>query len=689
MFKLYSNYYSIAKFFNTKFIKHWGQFCTGLLCCLLFSQTSIGQETLPASNFTIEKHKNLMKTLPFANETDFQSVQRGFIGHPPDLKLLNKAGDVVWNLKPFLSFENTSATDAPHVVNPSLWRQSLLNLTYGLFKVTDHIYQVRGYDLAVMTIIEGKTGYILVDPLTTAETAHAALDLVYEYLPKKPVVAVIYTHAHVDHFGGVKGVVNEQDVKDKKVKIIAPKGFMESAISENVLAGNVMSRRASYMYGGLLPKTKYGMVDNGLGKAVSEGRITLIPPTTTIDHTGQKLVIDGVTFVFQYTPNTESPSEMNFYLPQYKALCMAENATHTLHNLYSLRGAQVRDSFKWVTYLSQTIDLYGKDAQVEFASHHWPTWGNANIVTFLKSQRDTYKYLHDQTLRLANEGFTMNEIAEQVHLPASLEKEWYNHGYYGTVSHDVKAIYQYYLGWFDGNPAHLNPLPPVEAAEKYVAYMGGAAAIIQKAKKDYAAGEYRWVAEVLNQVVFADPNNQSARDLLADTYEQLGYQSESASWRNFYLSGAQELRDGVKQYVLPNTVSPDVIQAMTMPMILDYLAIRLNGPKAADKNIRINLDLPDVHEKYALQVENGVLNYRSNQNDPQADVTVRIDRKTLNALALSETNIVQVIKKKEITVTGNKKILLQFFGLLDKFDYWFNIVTPNTVKKPILTDHAA
>lgn len=641
----------------------------------LSSTSLFAQDTLPATSTTDTRNAVLEKKLPFMNKEDFENAKRGFIGRPNTLKILNPEGDVVWNLVPYLNFQ-VQHSASPNEVNPSLWRQAALNNFYGLFKVTDNIYQIRGYDLAAMTVISGKTGYIIVDPLTSAQTAKAGLDLVYQYLPKKPVVAVIYTHAHVDHFGGVKGVVNEADVKAGKVKIIAPKGFMESAISENVLAGNVMSRRASYMYGGLLPKDKHGSVDAGLGKGLSEGDLTLIPPTDTIDHTGQTMVIDGVKFVFQYTPNTECPSEMNFYLPQYKALCMAENATHTLHNLYSLRGAKVRDATKWVYYLTESIDLFGQDAQVEFASHHWPTWGNQNIVNFLESQRDTYKYIHDQTLRLANEGYTMNEIAEQVKLPESLSSQWYNRGYYGTVSHDVKAVYQQYLGWFDGNPAHLNPLPDEESAKKYVEYMGGENAILAKAQKDYAAGNYRWVAEVLNKVVFANPTNQPARDLLANTYEQLGYQAESAPWRNFYLTGAQELREGVRKYYIQNTVSPDIIQAMTMPMMLDYLAIRVNGPKADGQDIRINLEFPDIHENYALHLKNSVLNYHANRLDSNADVTVKIDRKTLNALALNETTIIDVIKQRKIQVIGNKKKLIQFFGLIDKFDFWFNIVTP-------------
>jgi len=643
--------------------------------CLLAVTPIYAQISEPATISTQNVNTHFTEKLNFKSKQDFENATRGLIAKPDRLKIRNAEGLVIWDMTPFEKTQKVGSK-SPAEVNPSLWRQATLNAMAGLYKVTDNIYQIRGYDLSVMTIIEGKTGYIVVDPLTSKETAKAAIELFFKHMPKKPIVAVIYTHTHLDHFGGVKGVINEKDVKAGKIKVIAPKDFMEHAISENVYAGNAMSRRATYMYGSLLPNNAYEAVDVGLGKKVSSGTPTLIPPTDIIDHTGQTMTIDGVKFEFQYTPDTEAPTEMNFYLPQYKALCMAENATHTLHNLYTLRGAKVRDAKNWSDYLNETIQLYGKDAQVEFASHHWPTWGNKNIVEFLKKQRDIYKYLHDQTLRLANEGYTMNEIAEKITLPESLSKEWYNRDYYGTVNHNVKAIYQRYLGWFDGNPANLHPLPPVEESKKYVEYMGGEKAVIQKAKKDYDEGNYRWVAKALNHVVFANPKNNEAKELLGDTYEQLAYQSESGPWRNFYLTGAQELRRGVVKFDIHSSDSPDILRAMTMPMILDFMAIKVNGPKAAGKDIALNFVLPDTNEKYALHLQDAVLNYQTNQTDPHADATITIDRETIDELALGQTTSKEAIKAGKIKLTGDKQKINEFFELLDKFNFWFNIVTP-------------
>lgn len=629
----------------------------------------------PASSFTQAINQQYLNELPFADQSDFQAAQKGFIDRPAQLLVKNKQGEVVWN---FTTYPTLTALKAavPTTVNPSLWRQARLNTLDGLYQVVDGVYQVRGYDISNMTIIRGKTGYIVVDPLISAQTAQAAMDLFFQHFPKKPVVAVIYTHSHIDHFGGVKGVVSQEDVDAGKVKIIAPKGFLMNAISENVFAGNAMSRRAQYMYGSLLPISDQGMVDTGLGKGTSSGEATLIAPTDIISKTGQQMTIDGIKFVFQYTPNTEAPSEMNFYLPDYKALCMAENAVRTMHNLYTLRGAQVRDSQKWAEYLNQSIDLYGSDTQVVFASHGWPTWGNQQDIDFLEKQRDMYKYLHDQTLRLANEGYTMNEIAEQVKLPQSLAQTWYDRGYYGTVNHNVKAVYQKYLGWFDGNPAHLNPLPPVEESKKMVEYMGGEDAVIQRAQQDYDKGNYRWVAEVMNYVVFANPDNQKAKDLEANAFEQLGYQAESAPWRNFYLTGAQELRNGVHPMGPGATATADIIRAMTPEMIFDYMAIRLNGPKADGKVITLNMVFPDVHQQYVLQLKNSVLNYYANKQSATADATLVLDRRTLDNLILGKTTIKQAYADGEIKLTGQEGKFKELFSLMDNFNLWFNIVTP-------------
>ncbi|MFI4956135.1 MAG: alkyl/aryl-sulfatase [Gammaproteobacteria bacterium] len=628
-----------------------------------------------ASISTMSSQAQFLKSLPFGNMDDFTHASQNLLKQPKGLNIMTANGAPVWSLDKFMTFENMNLR-SPDTVNPSLWRMSLLNMNYGLFKVIDQIYQIRGYDISVMTIIDAGNGYVVVDPLMSAETAKAGLDLVNETVGPKPVIAVIYTHSHVDHFGGVRGIVDEADVKSGKVQIIAPIGFMEHAISENVMAGNAMSRRAMYMYGSLLPQDPKGSVDAGLGKAVSSGTVTLIPPTHSVAQTGELMTLGNLAFEFQLTPNTEAPSEMNFFIPSLHALCMAENITHTLHNLYSLRGATVRDAVSWVKHINESIKRYGDSTTVMFSSHHWPTWGHDEIITLMENQRDAYKYIHDQTLRLANEGHTMTEIAEMVALPANLQATWADRGYYGTVNHDVKAVYQRYLGWFDANPSHLYPLPPVETSKKSIEYMGGAAAVIEKAKKDYDAGQYRWVAQVLNEVVFADPQNTEARHLLANALEQMGYQAESAPWRNFYLTGAQELRNGVKSFPAASTVSPDIVAAMPMDMILDYLAIRLNGPKAANVNISMNWVLPDLNQQYRITVKNGVLNYFPGEVSEKADVTVTFNRAKLNEMILGSISVIDSVKDGSIKLNGNAGTLSQFIGLLDKFDLWFNVVTP-------------
>ena len=565
---------------------------------------------------------------------------------------------------------------APPTVNPSLWRNAQLNTIAGLFKVSDRIYQVRGYDLSNITFVQGDTGWVVFDPLISAETAKAAYDLLSENLGKKPVRAVVYSHSHVDHYGGVRGVVDEADVKAGKVKIFAPDGFLEHAISENVTAGNAMSRRAIYMYGALLPRGEKGGVNGGLGQTTSTGDSGLIPPTDIITKTAQEAKVDGVTMVFQMTPGTEAPAEMNTWFPQFKALWMAENCTGTLHNLYTLRGAQVRDGKKWANYLDESIDLYGKDAQVVFQSHHWPRWGNAYVVEYMQKTRDTYKYIHDQSVRLLNEGYTSTEIAEMVQLPAELNQLWYVRGYYGTVKHDAKAVYQRYLGWYDANPANLDPLPVEPAAKKSVEYMGGSKAVLAKAREDFAAGNYRWVAQVVNNVVFAEPDNKEARELQADAFEQLGYQSESGPWRSVYLQGAYELRNGVPKTGGINTATPDTIKAMPPEMLFDYLAVRLNGPKAAGKKIVLNLDFQDLKTSYVVTVENGVMNYAHGRQNPKADATLTLTMAALNSVQLKEATLDQKIASGDIKIAGRKEALGEFMGLLDDFPFWFNVVTP-------------
>ena len=516
-----------------------------------------------ATAMTRESNASVVQQLAFQDAEDFEDARRGFVATLPDATIRSAEGRVLWSLKDYEFLKG----DPPPTVNPSLWRVARLNLNHGLFKVTDRIYQIRGFDISNMDIIEGDTGLIVIDPLVSAEVARAGLELYYQHRPRKPVVAVIYTHSHVDHYGGVKGVVSEDEVRSGKVKVLAPEGFLEEAVSENVFAGNAMGRRAIYMFGILLPKGERGQVDSGLGKTTSVGTITLIPPTDSVKKTGETRTIDGVEMTFQMAPRTEAPAEFLIHFPQLRALCAAEDATHTLHNLYTLRGAQVRDAKSWWKALNESVVLFGDKTDVVFAQHQWPTWGQKKVIDYLKKQRDLYKYIHDQSLRLMNHGYTMLEVAEMVKLPSSLDREWYNRGYYGSVNHDVKAVYQRYLGWYDSNPANLHPLPPEEAAKKYVEFMGGPAAVIARARESFNKGEYRWVAQVMNHVVFADPENREARELQAAALEQLGYQAENATWRNEYLMGAHELRHGVPRAIATRVDSRDTLRAMTVDLL--------------------------------------------------------------------------------------------------------------------------
>jgi alkyl sulfatase BDS1-like metallo-beta-lactamase superfamily hydrolase len=629
-----------------------------------------------ASAPTKEINARGLQQLPFADKQDFEDARQGFIVPLPENGVIrNQAGEPVWDLSA-LTFIKAGAP-VPDTVNPSLWRQSQLLISAGLFKVIDRVYQVRGADASNITFIEGDTGIIVVDPLISAETAQAALNLYYQHRPKKPVLAVIYTHSHVDHYGGVKGVVAESDVKAGKVRIIAPQGFLKAALDENVMAGTAMSRRAGYMYGVFLPPGPQGKVTMGLGLTVSTGTVTLIPPTDTITRTGQEMTLDGLKFVFQLAPDTEAPAEMHFYLPQFKLVCPAENCCHNLHNVLTLRGAKIRDALAWSKGLNDTLERWGDESEVMLNVHHWPIWGRERIVARLKKQRDMYRYLHDQTLHLANQGYTMTEIAEMIQLPEGLAREWYCRDYYGTVNHNVKAVYVKYLGWFDGNPAHLHPLPPVEASKRYVEFMGGPAAVIERAHKYYDKGEYRWVAEVLNHVVFADPDNQAARELQAKTLEQLGYQAESGPWRNFYLTGAQELRHGLAKVGSGTTASPDTIRAMPLGLFFDYLGVRLNGPKAAGKTITINWDFTDTGEHYVLALENCALNHTVNKQVKDADATVTLTRGAFNQAILGgKPKLDALIASGALKIEGQKEKLGELLSLMDSFDPWFNIVTP-------------
>ena len=558
--------------------------------------TPAAELTKPATAFTKAANEALLKELPFDDKSDFDDATRGLVARPETLTIKDAKGNVVWDLERYKQFIGLDKT-APDEINPSLYRIAQLNMQYGLFKVTDRIYQVRGYDLSNITFVQGDKGWIVFDPLVTKETAKAAFDLVTEKLGKRPVDAVIYSHSHVDHFGGARALGSDEDFASGKIQVIAPDDFSEHAVSENVIAGNAMSRRAVYMFGSMLPIDARGSVSAGLGQNIPRGTITLVLPTKTIKKTGTKLTIDGVQMVFQMTPGTEAPAEMNTWFPQFKAMWMAENTTNTMHNLLTLRGAEVRNPLKWAYYINQTIDLYGPQIDVKFQAHHWPMWGNARIVNYLKKQRDLYKYTHDQAVNLMNKGYTGEEIAEMIKLPPELDHFWPDRGYYGTLRHNAKAVYQRYMGWYDGNPSDLNNLPPVESARKYVDYMGGEAAVIAKARADFDKGEYRWVAQVLKHVVYANPESAEGKSLLADTYEQLGYQAESGSWRSIYLQGAYELRNGVPKSGGLQSASPDVLKVMTPEMIFDYLAVRLNGPRAAGKHLTININFTDLKKE--------------------------------------------------------------------------------------------
>ncbi|HEV2057522.1 MAG TPA: alkyl sulfatase dimerization domain-containing protein [Methylomirabilota bacterium] len=640
--------------------------------------TAPGYDPKDATPVTRALNRAVMDALPFGDTQDFEDARRGFLGSLPEVEIKNDRGRVVWSLRgyAFLGEEH-----APPTVNPSLWRQARLNMSHGLFQVTDRIYQIRGFDISNMTIIEGDRGLIVVDPLISTEVARAGLDL---YLAHRggahrglrPVTAVIYTHSHTDHYGGVRGVVDEADVRAGAVEIWAPDRFMHEIVSENVLAGTAMIRRAQFQFGGTLPKGPRGQVDAGLGKATSRGTVTLIPPTRIVTAPIETHRIDGVEIVFQLAPETEAPAEMHMFYPALRALNLAENATHNLHNIYPIRGAQARDANAWARYLNEAMDRFGRDTDVVFAQHHWPVWDNHRVLDFLARQRDLYKHLHDQTVRLMNHGYKAAEIAERLALPKSLAATWHTRGYYGTLSHNAKAVYQRYLGWYDANPANLNSLPPVERGRKYVEYMGGAPAAIRRAREDFERGEYRFVAEAMSHVVFADPSNTEARHLGADALEQLGYAAESATWRNAYLLGAFELRQGQPNVVARAPVSPDVVRAMSLDHVFDYLGVRLNGEKAEDRRIVINWAFSDLARTYVLNLENCALTYLADRRSARADATVTLDRATLDRIILGEVPFAEAVRQGLARIEGEPDMVAELFGLLDDFALMFEVIEP-------------
>ncbi len=636
-----------------------------------------GQPKPPTAHTIAANEKYLL--LPFDNHTDFEEVQRGFLGGLPGGVIRDKDGKIVFDATKFaVPFEEPT----PETINPSLWRICKLNGLSGLFKVCDGLYQVRNIDVANMTIMEGKTGLIVIDCMTTAIAANAALKLYYQYRPEKPVVAVILTHSHVDHFGGIGGVTTAEAVARGDCHVIAPSGFTEEAVSENLYAGNAMFRRATYMYGSYLPighKAQQTM-GSGLGVFGASASPTLITPQDPKDwvtETGQVMDIDGIRFEFLMAPGSEAPAEMHFYTPDLKALCTAENAVHTLHNFYTLRGAKTRDTARWVKYLNQTLDMWGDKAEVLYAPHHWPIWGNAQIVEHIENYRDAFKFIHDRSMHLANDGYTMPQLGDMVKLPPVLAKNWATRGYYGTVSHDARAVYNFYLGYFSANPAELDALPPPEAAPRYVAMMGGSDAILAKARKFYEAGEYRWVAQVLEHLVYAEPGNQEARDLQADAFEQLGYQAEAATWRNFYFVGAYELRNGIPDVPADVTDSSYLVPNITLELSCQFFGIILDADKAAGQVIKINFEVWGVSERRSLVLKNSVVNSRAKWVD-DPDVTLNGAADDINAVLLSGDRKLgeAMLASGKIKATGNADAFLNLLGMTSTFEFWFPIVTP-------------
>jgi alkyl sulfatase BDS1-like metallo-beta-lactamase superfamily hydrolase len=632
----------------------------------------VQQQPKPATQHTLLHQVQVKALLPFADQDSFEQARRGFIRSLEPMRIQHHhANRSVIDLTT-LEF---LAEESPDTVNPSLWRQAQLTaLHHGLFEVVEGIYQVRGFDIANMTLVQGDTGWIVIDPLTCAESSKAALDLANETLGAQPVVAIIHTHSHVDHFGGILGVTTREAVEAGEVSILAPLDFVKEALNENVLAGNVMGRRATYMYGNLLDASPTGFVSTGLGAALALGSTGFVPPSDIIATNHETRVIDGIEIEFQLTMGSEAPAEMVFFFPKFKALCMSEITSHHLHNVYTPRGAQVRDAMAWSNQIQESIDRFGDRLEVEFASHHWPTWGQEQAVTYLKKQRDLYRYIHDQTLRLANLGYGPDEIAEAIRLPKSLDESFHCRDYYGTVKHNAKAVYVKYLGNFDGNPANLNPHPPIARATRYVEAMGGGDAIMARCQRDFEAGDYRWVAEALNHLVMTDVDHLPARALLADTFEQMGYQAESGPWRNFYLCGALELREGLPQ---GSQYGPSAGMAEGMPLanLFEAMGVRLNGTRAAEQNLEINVHLK-AGEPVLLDIENGVLHAHFGRTSSAAPLTIEATELAFKRLLLGLSDPIELIQSGEVILSGDAQVLVHFRSLFDQFERRFPIVTP-------------
>lgn len=619
-----------------------------------------------------KQHAATLATLPFSDNRDFDEASKGFLGTRDNVRITTADGRTAWSLEEygFLSEEKAAPT-----VNPSLWRLARLNMNHGLFEVVPGVYQVRGFDVANMMLIESDSGVIVFDTLTTIEGARAAIELYFEHRGRRPVMAVIFSHSHTDHYGGALGVLDDEMLA-RGVPVIAPDLFLDGAVSETVIAGPAMIRRTHYQFGPLLPKGPRGQVDTGVGKTLATGTSAIVRPTDLIKATGDKRVIDGVEIEFQMTPNIEAPAEMHIYVPRYKVLNLADACPHGFHNLLPFRGAEVRDALAWSKYLNEALHLWGGKAEVLCGQHNWPVWGQERIQERIRQQRDLYKFAHDQTLRLMNHGLTAPEISETIQLPASLENAWHARGYYGHIRHNVKAIYQKYLGWYDCNPANLDPLPPVEGGRKYVEYMGGADAILTRARRDFDNGEFRFVAQAVSHLVFAEPDNRAARELLADAFEQLGYLAESALWRNSYLFGAHELRNGTTRMLARPSLPLETARALRTDQLWDALSVRLNGPRAEGKRSVLNWVLNDTKETFVMTLENAALTYIGTAPAANAQATVTLARDPLNRLVSADQTLADLVGAGRIAVTGDAGKLEELMGLMDAFPRRFEIVEP-------------
>jgi alkyl sulfatase BDS1-like metallo-beta-lactamase superfamily hydrolase len=610
--------------------------------------------------------------LPFDDERDFAEARRGFIAAPDYRQIMAEAGHVAWNIGAYDFLLDGEQFDSIH---PSLQRQATLNMEYGLFEVVPNsIYQVRGFDLANITFVASDSGWIVFDPLTAAETAAAALALVGEHLGVRPVVAVVYSHSHVDHFGGVRGVINEDDVRAGRVQVIAPIGFMDHAVAENVYSGNAMNRRAFYQYGVLLDRSPFGHVDQAIGKGVASGSVGLIAPTRYIEADIEELTVDGVRMVFQNTPGTEAPAEMNTWFPDLKAFWAAENIVATIHNIYTLRGALVRDALEWSRQINRALYEFGRDAEVMFASHSWPRWGNERIQEVMRVQRDTYGNLNNGVLHLANQGVTINQIHNRYEVPESLQKQWAARSYHGSVAHNARAVINRYLGYWDGNPATLVPLSPEDSAPLYVEMMGGSAAILAKGRVLIESGDYLLATEIVTKLVYAEPDNVEAKQVLADAFEQLGYQNESPSVRNSFLAAAFELRSGIPQGAAPKSSGPDMIRALSTSQFLDVLGIRLNSAAAADSAFVVNLITPDTDETFVIELSNGTLTNLAGYRADNADLTLTIDRAQLERAMMGVVGLPQLIAEGLAQVEGDVSVLQSLATMLVHFEVGFEMM---------------